>query len=440
MKRFDALLRILFTLVLALLTATTEAQKTASDRPSKPDSTVSNLQISLLTCSPGKEVWSLYGHTALRLQDPAHGLDVAVNWGLFNYSQPHFIPRFVFGLCDYQIGIEPMKAFLDEYGGEGRGVIEQQLLLTPSEEQAIVRDIAENYLPENRTYRYNFFYDNCTSRARDMIVGHLNGQFVRIGGGETNTSWREMTHQWTENHRWARFGNDLLLGVMSDRSASLVQREFLPDTLRARFDKAIVIRNRQRQPIVGKTTALLIPVDNESNINNGSNSGDESNESSAKIESHVGFWDIFTPVLFFLTFFVLVVIIDIVEWRRRKSFFVVDVILGLISGLAGLILFIMIFSKHPTVQINLQILILNPLSLFLIWPAIRAYRHGRYHVWWQWIYPICFLIFLLGSFVQDYTEGMYFIALALASRCIKPSQNHPFLPFKRTRTISQPSA
>lgn len=440
MKRFNALFRILFSLVLAFLTATTEAQNPTSNGPLKPDSTANDLRISLLTCSPGKQIWSLYGHTALRVQDPAHGIDVAVNWGLFNYSQPYFIPRFVFGLCDYQVGIEPMEAFIDEYRGEGRGVIEQQLCLTSTEKEAILRAIADNYMPEKRTYRYNFFYDNCTSRARNMIVDHLTGRFVRNGGGNEDVSWREMTHQWTEHHRWARFGNDLLLGLMSDRPASLVQREFLPDTLRARFDKAMVVRNDQRQPIVEKTSILLAPAADGSIVEMEdspfvSNAG---NGRTVNVSDSIGLWDSLTPTLFFLMFLVLVFAIDIMEWRRRQSYIVVDALLGLVSGLAGLILFLMIFSKHPTVQLNLQILVLNPLALIFTWPAIMAYRRGHYHIWWQWIYPICFILFLFGSIFQDYAEGMYFIAIALVSRCIKPFPSR--LPVRKRKNPSQQSA
>lgn len=415
MKRLNALYRFLLSIVLAFLTATAEAQvsplvRPASSESSASDNTLNNIKISLLTCSPGSEVWSLYGHTALRLQDPAHGLDVAINWGMFNYNQPYFILRFVFGLCDYQMGIEPMQAFIDEYRSEGRGVTEQELMVTDTEKQSIIRAIAHDYQPENRTYRYNFFYDNCTSRAGNMIVDHLNGNFIRTNGSNVETTWRAMIHQWTEKHRWARFGNDLLLGVMADRKASQTEREFLPDTLRGRFDKAMVVRDGIRQPIVESTKMLLTPTN-------------ETNDSDL--------WNTITPTLFWLAFLCLVVLIEIVEWRRQRSFIAVDIVLSLVSGVAGLLLFLMIFSKHPTVQVNLQILILNPLSLFFTWPAIRAYRRGNYHLWWRWIYPVCFLIFLVGSFAQDYTEGMYFIALALVSRCIRPAKKHAMLPFKK---------
>lgn len=151
-ETFQDIFRILAALVLTFLTVNVKAvpwatpalpgegliqpEATAASRTTahfQREDPMAAVTISLLTCSPGTEIWSLYGHTALRVQDKKRGLDVAVNWGLFSYSQPYFIPRFVFGRCDYQMGMEPMDIFLAEYREEGRGVIEQELNLSSAE-------------------------------------------------------------------------------------------------------------------------------------------------------------------------------------------------------------------------------------------------------------------------------------------------------------------
>ena len=127
------------------------------------DSTIS---VGFITCGPGPEVYSLYGHTALHFKDTSRGTDVAVNWGMFSFSKPNFVLRFVFGLTDYEIGIQDFSYFCEAYRYEHRWVKEQQLDLTPREKLLIAEAIEENYRPENREYRYNYFYDNCTTRAR----------------------------------------------------------------------------------------------------------------------------------------------------------------------------------------------------------------------------------------------------------------------------------
>ena len=134
------------------------------------------VRISLLTCQPHEEVYSIYGHTAIRYQDLARGTDLAVNYGMFSFHKPYFVLRFVFGLTDYEMGIEPFEAFCAQYASYGSGVYEQVLNLTPEEKLTIAKAIDTNYEPQNRVYRYNYFYDNCTTRARDMITNHLQAR------------------------------------------------------------------------------------------------------------------------------------------------------------------------------------------------------------------------------------------------------------------------
>ena len=236
MKRLDSLLRILFLAVFVFLTPGVRATGDGSR-----DHGMDSVEISLLTCSPGNEVWSLYGHTAIRLRDPARQQDLAVNYGMFSFGQKYFALRFVFGITDYEMGIQPFPMFLMEYARNGRGVVQQTLRLSPGEKAAILQAVYENYLPANRTYRYNYFYDNCTTRARDMLVGHLDGRVAYAVDPAVTTSYRDMIHQWNAGHRWARFGNDLLLGVRADAPTDHAQQQFLPDSLRHDFARATVI-------------------------------------------------------------------------------------------------------------------------------------------------------------------------------------------------------
>lgn len=417
MKRFKIFFRILAALVLTFLTVNVKAVPWATpafpgDGLNMPETTATSrttahfqredpmaaVTISLLTCSPGTEIWSLYGHTALRVKDEKRGLDVAVNWGLFSYSQPYFIPRFVFGRCDYQMGMEPMDIFLAEYREEGRSVIEQELNLSSAEKQQIINALGMAYQPENRTYRYNFFYDNCTTRARDMVLKHITAAIDWHEPKGVEVSWRDMVHDWNGSHRWARFGKDLLLGVKADSKADFRQREFLPDTLRAHFAKAQIKRDGHLLPLVLKTNILL-------------KAGPEITDSSI--------WHTLTPTAIAVILFVIVVLLEIVEWRRRKNFIAIDILLFGLSGITGLILLAMVFSLHPTVQVNLQILILNPLWLVLLGWALRHHGEGFHTRFFRNAVSIFFILFLIGYFIQDYAEGITILACILMSRTIR---------------------
>ncbi len=174
-------------------------------------------QISLLTCSPGKEIWAQYGHTAIRYNNKVTGQDIAINYGLFSSDQPFFILRFIFGLTDYRVGAEPMDMFLAQYSYEGRGVIEQVLNISPKDKELIGKALEENLKPENQVYRYNFFYDNCTTRARNMIVNHLHGKVIYPTPKGQEPTFRSLIHKWNHNYEWSQFGEDLLLGINADR-------------------------------------------------------------------------------------------------------------------------------------------------------------------------------------------------------------------------------
>jgi len=392
-KRLKRHLRVVFLAVLVFLTTIIWAQEATPRQLQEMDS----VEIGLLTCSPGKEIYSLYGHTAIRVRDAATGQDVAVNYGLFNYHTPHFIPRFVFGLCDYEMGIYPFDLFMEEYTEEGRGVVEQRINLTRQEKLDIINALALNARPENKVYRYNFFYDNCSSRARDMIVDHIHGHVGYRVDASVTSSYRMMVHQWDEHHPWDCFGCDLLLGVNADRQTTLRQQQFLPDSLRASFASAMVFREHHSPANLVDSTWTVLEAQTP--------------------KTGICFFDIFTPRVVISILTLLVVLASVREYRKKRIYWGIDLALLLIDGLAGLVLFLMIFSKHPTVSLNLQILLLNPLSLVALYSVAKKSRRGQYSKWWT-VFAVCILLFFIGNILQDYASGMNILALCLLDRCI----------------------
>lgn len=351
-----------------------------------------SVEISLLTCEPHNKVYSLYGHTAIRINDKVTGEDLAVNYGVFNSRKKNFVLRFIFGLTDYEVGIYPFSSFLQEYEQDGRSVTEQVLNLTADEKQAIIQDIAINAMPENKVYRYNIFYNNCTTKARDVILKHLkeNVEFSERGNRH---SFREMTHKYTKNHRWAQFGNDMLLGVKADDETTQEEQQFLPERLMHDFNDARLVDDNQKKTYLVKKTNTILP------------SGGKEAVSEFPLP----------PIAVCSIIGLAIIILTIIERSKGKYFWLLDAIICLSFGLVGILLTAMMFSQHPTVQLNLQWMMFNPLPLIFGWKAICMRRKGKEHwLWITWNLMIVGLIF--GSFFQHYAEGITALALSLLLR------------------------
>lgn len=364
----------------------------------KPDicKRAEQIEISLLTCGPRSAVYSLYGHTAIRYEDKNAGLDLAINYGVFSFDKPFFVLRFVFGLTDYEMGIIDFKSFLMEYESSGCGVRQQTLNFTPQEKIAIAQAIQENYEPQNRVYRYNFFYDNCTTRARDILLRNVNGKISYGKNVERQyPSYREQIHDYNENHRWARFGNDLLLGVKADAPTTFAEHQFLPQHLESDFDNAYIIsKDGSRRKLVANSSWALPPHSAQENTG-----------------------CMPTPKAVMLTIALLVVAATLAERTLKRNWWLIDAALMTITGLCGLILLAMIFSEHPTVSLNLQILLFNPLNIFMLYSTIKSCRKGQTH-WWMKTWTLLIIVFLIGGFIQSYAEGIVFLALSLLFRNI----------------------
>ena len=394
MKHLNSIIKSLFVVVFTFTATISHGQTAEGAERQQMDS----VQISLLTCSPGNEVWSLYGHTAIRVFDPAHAQDIVINYGLFNFRQSNFILRFVFGLTDYEMGIEPFNMFMVEYARQGRQVIQQTLQLSNSDKERILQALALNY-QNNRVYRYNFFYDNCTTRARNILIDNITAKVSYRINPNITSSYRTMIHQWNGTHRWARFGNDLLLGVKADAKTNYAEQQFLPDTLRKDFAGAAIIDSAGKsRSLVSSTTVLL-----KANADN--------------VVSNRNIWDTITPNMLWSGVFIVILLAGMIEYRRQKTFWLIDVTLLTLDGIAGIILLAMVFSQHPTVNLNLQILLLNPLSLIFVYPVINREVRQRFHWFWN-VLLICIILFFAGNALQCYAEGMNILALILLSRCM----------------------
>ena len=396
-KRFKTTFSILTNVLLMLfLTAPAGLSAQESHVEAIAEDTIANpmdsVEISLLTCQPHDEVYSLYGHTAIRLQDHRKkGFDYAFNYGVFNFKAPFFVARFVFGLTDYELGAYPYSLFLQEYQHFGSMVTEQVLNLTPEEKARLYAALMENIRPENSVYRYNYFYNNCTTKARDIIEQCISGKIEYAERKDYAPTYRDMVHDMTQNNPWSRWGNDLLLGIKADQATDQRQQEFLPNNLLYDFDHAQIYSSGQYRPLVKERRTPVQP-------------GVQTVQQGFPL----------SPTACALILLAICIILTIVQYKTKRIFRLWSVLMMFVDGAIGLVLFLMLFSQHPTVNLNLQLIFFNPIHLVFLWPVLRG-KPARYY--WLLI-PILGVLFLIGGLFQHYAEGIYVLALCLLLQSI----------------------
>ena len=312
-------------------------------------------RVSLLTCSPGTEVWQQYGHTAIRFEDTEKDIDVVFNYGLFDFAAPHFIWRFCLGETDYVVGAETYDSFEKEYTERGSYVAEQQLNLTTDEVTCLWNLLAQNCRPENRTYRYNFFYNNCSTKARDIIYQSLASP-VSVARTDS-VSLRHVLHDYNAAYPWASFGIDLLLGVEADRLAPHDVQEFAPLNLAESFSRA----TREGENLVAGTTVI--------------------NPTAPLPKGHRF---PLTPLQTMILVLLVTAIVCTLELLTGLRFWPYDIILYGLQGIGGIVVaFLFLFSTHPTVDSNILVIILNPLVLVLL-PILLRQARRRTFPWAAW--------------------------------------------------------
>lgn len=378
------------------------------------DKMLGKIDVSLLTCQPHDEVYSLYGHTAIRVRNKETGEDITVNYGVFDPTVNFFVLRFVFGLTDYCMAICSYKDFVEEYKHYGCGIYEQHINMNVNQKAAFMRALVENAKPENVVYRYNYFYNNCTTKARDIIIDAIStkerydvtadaecevveGNLPSAQQGEC--SFRDLVHMKTENHPWARFGNDILLGVAADANTTYNEREFLPEVLAADFDSARIVYASSAVPQTrggSGTSDLLVDT---------------------------AYWALapgkpwknpdaidfpFTPkqVATIVLLFCLIYFVIIEGFVIKKPVYWVHYAVCCLYAFLGIIIFLMLFSQHPTVSVNFQIFIFNPLFFIFALPKLMK-NWGRYAI------LASILLFFLGNIFQVYAEGVNILAVSL---------------------------
>jgi hypothetical protein len=349
-------------------------------------------EISIITCGPGEELFTSYGHTALRIIDRNLGLDRVYNYGTFDFNTPYFYAKFTVGKLNYMLKAGSFDRFLYEYQREGRWVKEQILDIPIEKKQAIFEFVEWNTLPENSYYRYDFFFDNCATRVRDLLENILGDGLSYDSASMRDASFRDMIREYQAEFLWSDFGIDIALGSVIDRKMNFREFMFLPDFIYSSFESATF----KGSPLM-KIQHTINPQ--------------------TQLFDHSVFP---SPGLVIGMLFLITLAVSLWDLKRGKSSRWYDVSLFTIIGLLGaLIVFLWFFTEHTTTIKNYNIFWAIPLHLPIA--VLLAFSSKKR----QWVKSYFLAATLLtsmalvaGLFIkQSFHPLFYPIMLVLIMRC-----------------------
>ena len=298
----------------------------------------SQAKISIITCGPYQdELYSAFGHSAIRVADPVLGFDIAYNYGVFDFNQPNFYLNFTRGFLYYKLGVYSYPDFRDYYISYDRYVHEQILNLDSLEKQKIFSYLENNSLPKNQTYRYDYFYNNCSSKVRDVFAEVFRDQ-IRFDGSFIKTDYtiRDLTHNYLTQQPWGSLGIDICLGLPMDKKASAYEYMFLPDYVESSFDHTTL----NGSPIVKEKIVVY----------------------QSTLQKTPFHW--YHPWIVFGLLLLATSLLSYRDWKKKTTTKWFDVTVFSLLGLLGLLLFVLwVATDHKAAANNFNLLWAFPLHL-----------------------------------------------------------------------------
>ena len=306
---------------------------------------VSDTEISLLTADPGEDLYSVFGHSAIRVKNIEADVDVVFNYGLFDFNQPNFYLNFARGRMNYRLGTESYEHFVVSYARENRNIREQVFDLDSTRKEFVIRFLENNNRPENCYYLYHFFLDNCATRIRDLMLKTCDGS-VLPAERETPT-YRELIYRHTRSHPWGRFGIDIALGLPTDQKTDMYAQMFLPEYLFDGFAQTVC----NGRPIVKQTNDIF-----------------RSDESAIQPPGFI------TPMVVCC----LILVLSIIFCFAKKGVRIFDFTLFFTVGLVGMVVFLLwFFTDHTNTHNNLNIIWALPTHLVMAF-FLLSKKRGRF--------------------------------------------------------------
>lgn len=335
-------------------------------------------EISLLTVAPGDMVYDTYGHSALRVNYPDRDMDYVYNYGLYDFNTPGFVMKFMRGKLLYKVAAGRYDNFLYHYNQDKRSIYEQKLNLNQEEKDALIKALRINMLKENREYKYDFFFDNCSTRLRDLFENAVDS--LEVKGDTKRLTFRDLIKEHQYGMPWSDFGIDIIIGAKADVESSIKDQMFLPLYLKDVLSKTKIQR-------VGDEVALLGDVHEVLSF---------SKEAERRLQRS---W--FTPELVFALVALFLIVARIpyrAQERLPKWINSVDLtILFILAILGSLVAFMWWGTDHVPTKSNWNMLWLNPLLFIPVFFSVSKQKWLKYIIYF--LIGIC-LIALVNVGIQ----------------------------------------
>jgi len=332
-------------------------------------------QIYLWTYEPIEDLYGSYGHNAVHVSDPVNGINFIYNYGTFNFEEPNFISKFVRGRLNYQLSvIRPRNQsqylrFVNLLKQNKKTIIATPLLLDSLDKQSYFERLEENALPENAYYLYDFFFDNCATRIRDVLQTAVGEELVFDDSYiEKPLSFRELHKQYMYGKCWTNFGIDFILGAKSDRKSTPSERVYIPNELKKAFEHGTILKNGKKEPLTGKDRVVV---------------------QSAPLTPEENFF--LSPLFVFWILFALIGGYTFLTFKdKSKNNRWIDHIWFTVIGLAGLLVFVMwVGTDHKVTVNNWNLLWVHPLHLVA---AIALFFKSARNGWLKGYFKIIFVL------------------------------------------------
>lgn len=341
-------------------------------------------KVSVLTVGPGSSLNDAFGHSAFRIQDTVNNIDLVFGYGEYNFNTPNFYLKFAKGQLNYLISKDNFDRFLAAYTYFDRTIKEQDLNFSQVEKQKLFNFLSENYKPENRAYLYEFFFDNCATKIRDVAIIASNDRIIfNTPENFKQKTFRNLIHDNLNKNSWGSLGIDLALGSVIDRKATPEEHMFLPENIYVFFENATFKNNKE--PLVQESRTLYKQKNNPS--------------SGAFILSPLFVFGI-------LGFFILYITYK--DHLAKKQTQWLDVALFVFTGITGVLVLLLWFATdHTGTHQNYNLLWAFALNLFMI-PQLLKQKTSQWFIKY-----LKLLIILLCLLTLHWLIGVQVFAIGL---------------------------
>lgn len=368
-----------YTSLLLLFSVLSMFQLTAQTNQLSPTA-----EISILTIGPGDNLNDAFGHNGFRINDSSVGMDIVFGYGEYDFETPNFYLKFAQGKLNYKISLDYFSDFYRQYAMVYNRTIEEQVLnLSQTEKQNLYDFLINNYQPENRKYLYDFFYDNCATKIRDVAENAIEGtiEFNPPENFEPKT-FRKLIHDHTGRNTWGSFGIDVALGAVIDKEATPREHMYLPKYIHGFFENATL---NGTDNLVKKSTVLYQRVEppTESNF-------------------------LWSPLMMFGILCLIILYITYRDYKNNSRSKWLDISLFAITGIIGIVVLLLWFATdHSATANNYNMLWAFPLNLFVIGQLLRPQAKSWFKKYLK------FLIILLALMTFHWVIGIQVFALGM---------------------------